>query len=477
LIQKRKLSELKQDSKNANRGTASGSAMIEESLRSYGAGRSVLVDRNGNLIAGNKTAENARKVGIEDVIIVPTDGKTLVAVQRMDLDINDHEARELAIADNRAGQVSLEWDPEVLRELDDNVELGRFFTDAELEQLLGADAPIEAPPARIEIADELEQKWKTKPGQLWRIPSRRLRGKYHAILCGDSLKQASADKVMAGELARMCFTDPPWNVAVGDKHNRSNIANDKMSGSQFAKFLQDMTAVLAKVVEHDLYCVMSSSEWPSVDQALRSAFHFSSTLIWVKDQMVMSRGKYHRRYEPIWYGWRDSNRSSYVGNRKQQDIWNFSAEQLPATITAPAEYGAPLELKISLPGQDIKLQPDRSILDPRHGTAIASVTVKYHGVDLQDDIWHFPRPKKSAQHPTMKPVELVVRALKNSSEHGDIVFEPFSGGASTMAACELTGRVCRAIELLPKYVAVALERMTEMGLKPELASEKNIRKT
>ncbi len=87
----------------------------------------------------------------------------------------------------------------------------------------------------------------------------------------------------------------------------------------------------------------------------------------------------------------------------------------------------------------------------------------------QSDVWQVPRPKRSDEHPTMKPVELITRALYNSSSRGDIVFEPFSGSGSTIIACEQTGRACRAVELEPRYVQVAIERWEKFtGRKAEL---------
>jgi len=109
--------------------------MIEDSLRKYGAGRSILVDKHGNVIAGNKTLENAGAIGLDDVIVVQTDGTKLVAVQRTDLDIAEPRAKELAIADNRAGQVSLDWDVDVLKELATEIDLAQFWTSDELEAM------------------------------------------------------------------------------------------------------------------------------------------------------------------------------------------------------------------------------------------------------------------------------------------------------------------------------------------------------
>ena len=133
-----KLKELTPDRKNANKGTERGQKMVEDSLRNYGAGRSILIDKHGRIIAGNKTAENAAAVGLDDVIVVQTDGTKLVAVQRTDLDLeSDKAAKELAIADNRAGQVDLAWDADVLKDLD--VDLNKFWTSTELESLFPAD--------------------------------------------------------------------------------------------------------------------------------------------------------------------------------------------------------------------------------------------------------------------------------------------------------------------------------------------------
>ena len=132
----KKLVDLTPDTRNANKGSPRGNQMIEDSLRQYGAGRSILLDKHGRIIAGNKTAENAGAIGMEDVLVVQSDGTRLVAVQRTDLDLDDPRTRQLAIADNRAGQVSLDWDSDVLKGLvDDGVDLAPFWTADELATL------------------------------------------------------------------------------------------------------------------------------------------------------------------------------------------------------------------------------------------------------------------------------------------------------------------------------------------------------
>lgn len=133
-----KISELVQDPRNANRGTQRGRDVVGQSLKDLGAGRSVLIDKNGVLIAGNKTAAAALAAGIQDdAIIVKTTGDQLVIVQRTDLDLStDAKAKELAIADNRTSEIGLEWNPEVLAELSKEIDLHKcYFTDEEMGKL------------------------------------------------------------------------------------------------------------------------------------------------------------------------------------------------------------------------------------------------------------------------------------------------------------------------------------------------------
>lgn len=224
----------------------------------------------------------------------------------------------------------------------------------------------------------------------------------HLLYCGDSTGLAAYEFLLAGERARMIFTDPPWNVAIGmdsnPKHRqRRGLENDNLPAAEFADFLARATLAMTKYLDGDMYCVMSAKEWPAVDAAMRAAgLHWSATIAWVKDQFVMGRGNYHRRSEPIWYGWQAGKKSSFCGARDQ------------------------------------------------------------------DDVWEIPRPKASAEHPTMKPVELVARALINSSSARDIVLDPFGGAGSLILASEQLGRRGRSIELDPGYCDVIVKRWETM---------------
>lgn len=109
-----KLHDLIQDDRNLNKGTERGQQLIEKSLREFGAGRSILLDKNNRIIAGNKTHKNAELAGLDDVIIVETDGTKLVAVKRTDVDLDTKKGREMALADNATVKVDLQWDTEQL---------------------------------------------------------------------------------------------------------------------------------------------------------------------------------------------------------------------------------------------------------------------------------------------------------------------------------------------------------------------------
>jgi len=261
---------------------------------------------------------------------------------------------------------------------------------------------IEDPGAEMDRADQLQEKWGCKPGQVWTLGP-------HRIACGDCQEPRLVELLLAGERCRVCWTDPPYNVALGDSRPQGKksraIVNDNL-GDEFPDFAAKFCRVIADACLPGalIYMAMSAQEWPTIHTALTDAgFHWSSSIIWAKDSLVLTRKDYHTQYEAIWYGWKK---------------------------------GA---------GRLVPLR-DRT----------------------QSDLWRIDRPKRSDEHPTMKPVELVARSLTNSSRPGDLVFEPFSGSGSTMVAAEQTGRVCRAIELEPKYVAVALERLSLMGLEPAL---------
>jgi site-specific DNA-methyltransferase (adenine-specific) len=386
---------------------------VAESIQRFGFGAPILARRaNAEIIAGHTRWKAARKLGLDRV-----------PVRFLDLDPAD--AHLLALADNRLGEETA-WDDAVLAAVIADLKASDAdlaatgFSDREIDKLL-ADAtpksdPSEAPDAEPSRADELQAKWRTELGQLWEIPSRATNGNAHRILCGDSTKADDVARLFGEQRADMCWTDPPYGVAyVGKTRAKLTIANDKLDGDRLFQFLAGcFVAADTQALKRGAAIYVAHPAGALSLQFLLAFAHagwrIHETLVWVKDSMVLGHSDYHYKHEPILFGY--------------------------------------------TPGEGRR---------GRGGTG-------WYGNNKAVSVFEVPRPKASREHPTMKPVELVAPMIQNSAPAGGLVYEPFSGSGSTMAACEATGRVCRAIELDPKYVAVALERMSAMALEPRLAA-------
>lgn len=341
-VSHKKLADLHPDERNANRGTERGAQMIGESLRKFGAGRSILLDKHGRIIAGNKTAENATAAGLADVIVIQTDGTRLVAVQRTDLDLEaDPKAQELAIADNRAGQVSLEWDADVLAELAEagEVDLAQFWTDEELEQILGTEVPADLIGDEDAVPDAPEEPI-TRPGDLYVLGN-------HRLLCGDSTNVTDVERLMDGETADMVWTDPPYNVAYeGGTADKLTIENDQMDAAAFRQFLTDAfnSAFINAKAGSAIYVSHSDQEGYAFRGALEdSGWLYKQCLIWNKNSLVMGRQDYQWKHEPILYGWKPGAAHNWYSDRKQTTVFEFdrpsrSAEHPTMKPVALVEY-------------------------------------------------------------------------------------------------------------------------------------------
>ena len=417
-VKRIKASELTPDSHNANRGTERGRYALEASLRQYGAGRSILVDKHGRIIAGNKTLETATDVGLDDVIVVQTDGKQIVAVQRMDLDLaQDDTARMLAYADNRVGQLDLDFDPEVIAaDIAAGLDLSAFWQDFELDEIAAELEPEPTPgedtEPQIDRAEELRQKWGVETGQMWQLGE-------HRLICGDCTDAAVVERVMGGEKACLIFTDPPYGVAIGEKNrllnsfqpsgrNLTDIVDDSLSTEDLEANLLQAFINMKKVAMADDCTVFVTApqggELGMMMMMMKSGLPVRHVLIWKKNQPTFSLGRldYDYQHEPILMTWGKRHKRPMAG-------------------------------------------PHRT------------------------SVWEIDRPRSSAAHPTMKPVELVENALLNNSDNGDVSFDAYSGSGTTIIACENLHRKCRAVEISPGYVAVALERWAEhTGRTPEL---------
>ena len=116
-IKEAKISDLVFDDKNFNKHTEYGMSLIEKSIRNNGAGRSILIDKNNRIIAGNGVTEIAGQIGLDDVQIVESDGTKIIAVKRTDIDLDSKQGREMALADNATAAVDLEWDADAIADV------------------------------------------------------------------------------------------------------------------------------------------------------------------------------------------------------------------------------------------------------------------------------------------------------------------------------------------------------------------------
>lgn len=383
----RKVTDFIPDDQNANKGTLRGLAMLEDSLQELGAGRSILVDKNNRVIAGNKTQQAAIDAGMSDAIVVPTDGKQLVVVQRVDIDLDSPRGRKLAILDNRTSEVSLDWDADVLRALqDDGVDLSALWDADELTALLGAtDEQPGDPGAQMDKAAELQAKWNVRKGDLWTI------GK-HRLLCGDSTDAADVARVMGNVKANLLLADPPYGVKMDKGFEGFGGFGTPIARRQY------------------------SDDWDS-ERPTKATF-----------DLVLQ----HAEIAIIFGG-------------------NFFADLLPRSthwIVWDKNNTMPTFGDCELAWTNIGRK------------SVKKFTFEYNGLIGKE---------KERLHPTQKPAGLFADIIQEYTDKDATVLDPFSGSGTTLVACEQTGRQGRAIEIEPKYVAVALERLAAMGLAPERA--------
>ena len=242
MSKKVKISELVPDDKNYNKGTEFGDSLLDKSLRNYGAGRSILLDKNNRIIAGNKTAQKAGEIGLEDVQIIESDGTKLIAVKRTDIDLDSEAGRELALADNAVSKVNLEWDEENLK------------LDFELKELEEWGIHIEEPEELKDEeseAPEAPEEPKTVLGDLYELVSVEA-GITHRVQCGDSCDSDVVSKTMNSELIDLVFSDPPYGIDVvkntvgGAKAFGTDSSKNIVEANTYSKIIGDDTTDTAE---------------------------------------------------------------------------------------------------------------------------------------------------------------------------------------------------------------------------------------
>lgn len=224
----------------------------------------------------------------------------------------------------------------------------------------------------------------------------------HRLLCGDSTQSDSVSRLMNGEKADMVFTDPPYNIAYeGGSKKRTAIENDEMGSDDFYSFLKKCYELIFTYTKNGASIYVCHADTERVN--FTRAFTDSG---------------FHLSSIIIWV----KNNSTFG---RQDYFWKHE----------PIIYGWN-----------------------------SNGAHSWHGPNNEDTVWCIDRPSRSEDHPTMKPITLVERALKNSSTSGALIYEPFSGSGTTLIACEKTNRKCFAMELDPQYVQVCIDRWEDLTL-------------
>jgi DNA modification methylase len=308
------LDDLKPDHMNANRGTDRGRAALERSLREYGAGRAVLIDRHGTIIAGHKTVEQARLLKIP-LRVIKTDGQHLVAVQRDDLDLaTDPRAKALALADNRVGEIDLEWDLDMLKQLRaDGLDLSALWTADEFATLFDE--------ATTGLTDENAV---VEPG-----PTNIVRGELfvlgrHRLLCGDATSAEDVARLLQRARPIVMATDPPYGVSY-DPAWRHRV--DPSQRTAVGRVTNDDRATWTPAWQlfpgAIAYVWHAALKAPTVAADLEAAdFKIRSHIIWLKQHFALSRGDYHGQHEPAWYAVR--GKGQWRGDRRQATVWEVA---------------------------------------------------------------------------------------------------------------------------------------------------------
>ena len=393
----RKVADLIPYVNNARTHSDEQVTQLASSIKEFGFINPVIIDDHNGLIAGHGRLMAAKKLGLDEVPVL------------IESHLNETQKKAYILADNKLA-LNAGWDADLLKvELSELKDLGFDnldtigFSEDEIKDILNTE--LEA--VEDEGAGEIPEEPKTQRGDIWTLGE-------HRLMCGDSTSENDVKALMLEEKADLVFTDPPYNVAVGDKNkvlnqfqpsNRitENIANDKCKTDEEISeklWLPAFTNLYAYAKDEcSIYVTMPQGGTHMMMMMMmhKACWNVKHELIWVKNSPTFSMGRldYDYQHEPILYGWKKSH--------------NF--------------YGK---------GKYTK------------------------------SIWTIDKPKKCDLHPTMKPIELIENALLNSSLEGHIVLDLFGGSGSTLIACEQLKRKCRMMELDEHYCDVILQRWQKL---------------
>lgn len=399
------------DGRNARLHDEKNKAAVGSSISELGAGRSIVVDRDGVIIGGNATYEQAKKLGM-DMEFVHTKGDRLVVVVRDDLGTEDPKRKALAVADNRTAEMA-EWDVEVLQELLDELPedlAGVIGFDAgDLDDLFGDDGITEFDntPVDDDTVPELEEKAITEPGKVYQLGR-------HRLICGDSTDATVVGTLLGGAKPGLMVTDPPYGVEYDPSWRKdTGLNNTKRVGMVQNDGRADWQAAWDLFPGDVAYVYHAGLHTGTVGASLvAAALELKSQIIWDKERLCISRCHYHWQHEPAWFCVRKGKTAKFCGGRKQTTVWRIPM-------------------------------------------------VTNHNQDM------------ATEHGTQKPLECMARPMRN--HEFDEVYEPFCGSGTTLIAAEKVGKTCFAVELDPRYCDLIVRRYCKlMDLDPAKVFEAGV---
>lgn len=414
---------LKPYDKNTRKHEEKDISNIAKSIEKYGmcdaigiwGDENIIVEGHGRLLA-------CKKLGIKEIPCVRLDHLT------------DEQRREYAIAHNATAELSV-WDKDFLVEELGDLDLSDFDfnfgldeeEEEESEEVVEVDAPALS-----------EEEPVAKFGQIYQLGN-------HRLMCGDSTRSDMFAKLLDGAEVDCVCTDPPYNMGYEgagrtpkEKRKNNKIANDNLPREEFEKFLLSVYTCLKECMKDgaSFYVFYKElGEGVFIRLLEEAGLTFKQELIWVKSQLVLGGAKYQNMYEPCLFGCNGNSVKFWYGGRKNRSVIEhidlMDEEELRSTL--------------------------KELLDCYDTDIIREKKV------LVNDL-----------HPTMKPIKLLAKLLRNSTKQGDCVLDAFGGSGSTLMACEQIGRTCYMMEFEPKYVDVIIKRWEEFtGKKAVLLNGNN----
>ena len=429
-IEKKDINSLKPADYNPRKKLKPGDKEFEklkQSIQEFGYVEPIILNKRTNtVVGGHQRLEVMKHLGYDQVDCVI-------------VDLDEQKEKALNIALNK---ISGEWDTELLtdllKELDQNgiVSLTGFESE-ELDDLFaGTEYNVSEDNFDVQEAlEETEKKPFTQNGDIWHI-------KGHKLLCGDSTKLEEVERLFIdNEQASLVVTDPPYNIDYGNSEqdrakargkiieNRS-ILNDNMDDESFYKFLFNFYETAYSITKGGgaIYVFHSTKESVNFIEAMKDAgYKVSQTLVWVKDHFTLGRNDYQWQHEPILYGWKVEDGKPHY----------FIHDRTLATV--------------------IENTKDLTKLKKEELVDLLNKILENYPTDIVRDA----KPLRNAEHPTMKPITLCGKLIRNSSREREIVFDAFAGSGSTLMACEQLNRKSYNTELSEAYCDVIVRRFVK----------------